>query len=125
MLDDRGGGTLVTGHSEGGAMESKEKSVVRRYYEIVAAGRPEELDEVMAAALVGHAGAGANLQEHKESVTSFLVPFPDMTPEIPRPGGRSRQRVAVVHRDAPGRVRRRTGERTTPEVRRMGPDAGP
>jgi steroid delta-isomerase-like uncharacterized protein len=82
MLDDRRGVTLFDRAPRGGAMESKEKSVVRRYYEIVAGGRPEDLDEVMVADLVGHAGAGANLEEHKASVASFLVPFPDLVPEI-------------------------------------------
>jgi steroid delta-isomerase-like uncharacterized protein len=67
---------------EGGEMESSEKRVARRYYEIVADGRPEGLDEVLAADLVGHAGAGANADEHKASVASFLVPFPDLTPEV-------------------------------------------
>jgi steroid delta-isomerase-like uncharacterized protein len=63
-------------------MESNEKSLVRRFYEIFVSGRPEDLDEVCAPDLVGHAGAGSNLAELKDSVASFLVPFPDMTPEI-------------------------------------------
>ena len=39
-------------------METIEKGVVRRFYEIVGSGRPEDLDEVCSTELVGHAGAG-------------------------------------------------------------------
>ena len=42
-------------------METTEKGVVRRFYEIVGSGRPEDLDEVCSPDLVGHAGAGSNL----------------------------------------------------------------
>ncbi|MFC8797171.1 ester cyclase [Promicromonospora sp. NPDC057138] len=61
-------------------METAEKDVVRRFYEI--AGRPEDLDEVVAPDLKGHAGAGSDLAELKASLASFLVPFPDLTPEL-------------------------------------------
>ena len=63
-------------------MESTEKRVVRRFYEIVGSGRPEDLDEVCAAELKGHAGAGSDLQELKGAVASFLTPFPHLTPEV-------------------------------------------
>lgn len=62
-------------------MESAEKRVVRRFYEI-ARDRPEDLDEVCAPDLKGHAGAGSDLAELKASIASFLVPFPDLTPEV-------------------------------------------
>lgn len=63
-------------------METPEKRVVRRFYEIVGSGRPEDLDEVCAPDLQGHAGAGSDLAELKDSTASFLVAFPDMRPEI-------------------------------------------
>lgn len=63
-------------------METTEKIVVRRFYEIYGSGRPEELDEVCATDLKGHAGAGADLQELKDSIASFLAAFPDLTPEV-------------------------------------------
>ena len=63
-------------------MESSEKSVIRRYYEIIASGRPELLDEVCAADLKGHAGAGSDLKELKDGIASFTVAFPGLTPEV-------------------------------------------
>ncbi|MBL0887939.1 ester cyclase [Myceligenerans indicum] len=63
-------------------METTEKSVVRRFYEIVGSGRPEVLDEVCSAGLKGHAGAGSDLQELKNSVASLLAAFPDLTPDV-------------------------------------------
>ncbi len=63
-------------------METTEKSVVRRFYEIIDEGRPEALDEVCAADLVGHAGAGSDLADLKTSVTSFLAPFPDLAADV-------------------------------------------
>ena len=63
-------------------METTEKSVVRRFYEIVGEGRPEALNEVCSADLVGHAGAGSDLAELKGSITSFLAPFPDLAADV-------------------------------------------
>ena len=63
-------------------MSEPEKAVVRRFYTIVGEGRPEDLDEICAPDLVGHAGAGSDLAELKSSVASFLVPFPDLTAQI-------------------------------------------
>lgn len=63
-------------------METAEKAVVRRFYEIIGAGRPEDFDEVCAPDLKGHAGAGSDLPELKASVASFLVPFPDLDPTL-------------------------------------------
>jgi steroid delta-isomerase-like uncharacterized protein len=59
-----------------------EKDVARRFYEIVDSGRPEDLDEVCAADLVGHAGAGSDLHELKRSLAGFLAAFPDMTTRV-------------------------------------------
>ena len=63
-------------------METTEKGVVRRFYEIVGSGRPENLDEVCSAELVGHAGAGSNLSDLKAAIGSFLAPFPDLTADV-------------------------------------------
>jgi hypothetical protein len=63
-------------------METAEKGVVRRFYEIVGSGRTEDLDEVCSPELVGHAGAGSNRAELKDSIGSFLVPFPDLTADV-------------------------------------------
>jgi steroid delta-isomerase-like uncharacterized protein len=63
-------------------METAEKIVARRFYEIVGLGRPEALDEVCTTDMRGHAGAGADLNELKESVGSFLAAFPDLTPDV-------------------------------------------
>jgi len=63
-------------------MDTTEKQVIRRYYELVNAGSPERFDEVCAPDLKGHAGAGADLAELKSSVASFLAPFPDLTAEL-------------------------------------------
>lgn len=62
-------------------METAEKAVARRFYEIVNSGRLEQLDEVCAPDFRGHAGAGADLAELKASIGSFLEPFPDMRAE--------------------------------------------
>lgn len=62
-------------------METKEKQVVRRFYEIINSGRLEELDTVCAPGMVGHAGAGADLDELKKSVLSFSEAYPDLRAE--------------------------------------------
>lgn len=58
-----------------------EKDVARRFYELVTAGRVDDLDEVCATDLVGHAGAGANLTELKAAWHGFAAPFPDLRGE--------------------------------------------
>jgi steroid delta-isomerase-like uncharacterized protein len=63
-------------------MDTTEKEVVRRFYELVNAGSPERFDEVCSPDLQGHAGAGANLADLKSSVASFIQPFPDLTAEL-------------------------------------------
>jgi steroid delta-isomerase-like uncharacterized protein len=63
-------------------VETTEKDVARRFYAIIDSGRPERLDEVCAANLVGHAGAGSDLHELKRSLAGFLAAFPDMTARV-------------------------------------------
>lgn len=63
-------------------METTEKEAVRRFYEFINAGSPERFDEVCSPDLIGHAGAGSNLADLKNSVASFIAPFPDLTAEL-------------------------------------------
>jgi predicted ester cyclase len=58
------------------------KAVVSRFYEIVNEGAVEKLDEICAPDLVGHAGAGANLEGLKMSISSFREAFPDLRGEL-------------------------------------------
>jgi steroid delta-isomerase-like uncharacterized protein len=63
-------------------VETTEKGIVRRFYDIIGSGRPEDLDEVCSADLEGHAGAGSDLHELKRETASFLAAFPDLTPDV-------------------------------------------
>ena len=63
-------------------METTEKDVVRRFYEIISSGRPEDLDEVCSPDIRGYAAAGSDLHDLKNSVASFLAAFPDLVPEV-------------------------------------------
>ena len=56
-------------------METQEKEVVRRFYEIVNSGRYDDLDTICAPDMVGHAGAGADLAELKKSLAAFAERF--------------------------------------------------
>jgi steroid delta-isomerase-like uncharacterized protein len=62
-------------------METTEKKVARRFYELIGEGRVDDLGEVCAPDLKGHAGAGADLDELKASVRGFTASFPDMRGE--------------------------------------------
>ena len=63
-------------------MTLDQKAVVRRFYEIINEGAVEQLDEVCAPDMVGHAGAGANLVALKMSIGSFREAFPDLSAEL-------------------------------------------
>jgi steroid delta-isomerase-like uncharacterized protein len=63
-------------------METSEKRVVRRMYELINQGKADELDEVCSPDLKGHAGAGADLADLKSSISGFREPFPDLAVEI-------------------------------------------
>ena len=63
-------------------MDTNEKSVVRRFYDVVNSGKVEDLDVVCAEDLRGHAGAGSDLAELKASLGGFLAAFPDLSAEI-------------------------------------------
>jgi len=58
------------------------KGVVQKFYEIVGSGDLSRLDEVCSPDLVGHAGAGADLDLLKSSIQTFLVAFPDLRAEV-------------------------------------------
>ena len=62
-------------------METAEKGVARRFYEIVSSGRTADLDEICSPELVGHAGAGSDLADLKAAISSFVAAFPDLTAE--------------------------------------------
>ena len=63
-------------------MSTREKDVVKKFYDVMNAGDVGRFDEVCSPDLKGHAGAGANLVQLKMSVGSFLEAFPDLDTEI-------------------------------------------
>lgn len=63
-------------------METTEKQVARRYYELYGTGDLDEFDEILDPAMRGHAGAGATPAEFKANLAGFRVPFPDMRAEV-------------------------------------------
>jgi steroid delta-isomerase-like uncharacterized protein len=63
-------------------METPEKGVARRFYEIIGSGRLEDLEGVCSPDLVGHAGAGSDLAELKASISSFRAAFPDLEANV-------------------------------------------
>jgi steroid delta-isomerase-like uncharacterized protein len=68
---------------QGRSSEMKDaKAVVSRFYEIVNEGAIEKLDEICAPDLKGHAGAGADLTQLKQSIGSFREAFPDLRADI-------------------------------------------
>lgn len=60
-------------------MSNDPKSVAERFYEIVNDWSPQKLDEICSPDLRGHAGAGADLAQLKQSIGSFVEAFPDLT----------------------------------------------
>ena len=58
------------------------KAVVNKFYEIVNERAPERLDEICASDLRGHAGAGADLAQLKQSIASFQEAFPDLHADL-------------------------------------------
>jgi steroid delta-isomerase-like uncharacterized protein len=63
-------------------MSNSPKSVVKRFYELINEGTPEKFDEVCAPDLKGHAGAGADLDQLKQSIGSFREAFPDLRADL-------------------------------------------
>jgi len=62
---------------------SDPKTAVEKFYELVDEQAVERLDEVCSADPRGHAGAGADLAELKQSFVTFFEAFPDLR-TIPR-----------------------------------------
>ena len=60
-------------------MNDHPKAVVRRFYEVINDRSPQRLDDVCSQDLRGHAGAGADLSQLKESIGSFAEAFPDLS----------------------------------------------
>ena len=63
-------------------MSSNPKDVVRQLYAVINDGSPERLDEVCSPSLRGHAGAGVDLHQLKQSIGSFRDAFPDLHAEL-------------------------------------------
>ncbi|MEU4492936.1 ester cyclase [Streptomyces sp. NPDC023998] len=63
-------------------MNTEPKAVATRFYEVISNWADGGLDEVCAPDLRGHAGAGANLDELKASISSFTSAFPDLRVEV-------------------------------------------
>jgi steroid delta-isomerase-like uncharacterized protein len=63
-------------------MSNDPKSVVKRFYELINEGTLEKFDEVCAPDLKGHAGAGADLDQLKQSIGSFREAFPDLRADL-------------------------------------------
>jgi steroid delta-isomerase-like uncharacterized protein len=62
--------------------QTAEKAVAHRFYDVMSGGPVDAFADVCSPDLVGHGGAGANLEELKANVAAFLVPFPDLKAEL-------------------------------------------
>lgn len=63
-------------------MSSDPKDVVQRFYEAFNDHNLDLLDELCAPDFKGHAGAGADLEQLKSSMRTFLEAFPDLRSEV-------------------------------------------
>lgn len=63
-------------------MSNDPKAVATRFYEIMDDWSPGALDEICSPKLRGHAGAGADLEQLKNSIGSFIESFPDLRAEV-------------------------------------------
>ena len=59
-------------------MNDHPKAVARQFYQMINDGSLHKLDEICSKDLRGHAGAGADLSQLKQSVGSFIEAFPDL-----------------------------------------------
>ncbi|WP_166870792.1 ester cyclase [Salinibacterium sp. ZJ450] len=53
------------------------KAVAKRFYDIMSDWSPSKLDAICSPTLRGHAGAGADLDELKQSISGFVDAFSD------------------------------------------------
>ena len=56
--------------------------MAKRYYEVFGDYSPTALEEICSPDLKGHMGAGANLDQLKDSISGFLESFPDLRAEV-------------------------------------------
>ena len=63
-------------------MSQDPKATARRFYEIMDDWSPDALDEVCSPDLRGHAGAGADLEQLKSSIGSFVESFSDLRAKV-------------------------------------------
>lgn len=59
-------------------MTDDPKAVVRQFYQAINDGSLDKLDEICSQDLRGHAGAGADLPQLKQSIGSFAEAFSDL-----------------------------------------------
>lgn len=57
---------------------TNEAAVARRFYAIMDDHDPDRLRELCSTDLIGHGGAGSNLEELIENVRGFTTSFPDL-----------------------------------------------
>ena len=62
--------------------QTAEKAVADRFYDVMSGGPVDGFADVCSADLIGHGGAGADLDELKTNVAAFLVPFPDLKAQL-------------------------------------------
>lgn len=63
-------------------MRDEPKAVVSRFYEVMGDWSAEALEEICSPDLKGHAGAGADLEQLKASIGSFVEAFPDLRADV-------------------------------------------
>lgn len=63
-------------------MSQDPKPTANRFYEIMDDWSPDALDEICSPDLRGHAGAGADLEQLKGSIGSFVESFPDLRAKV-------------------------------------------
>ena len=63
-------------------MSNDPKSVAGQFYDVFTDWAPERLDEICSPDLRGHAGAGADLAQLKQSIGSFREAFPDLVADL-------------------------------------------
>lgn len=62
--------------------DNNPKAVVRRFYGVINDWAPDGLDDICSTTLRGHAGAGADLAQLKQSIGTFREAFPDLRADV-------------------------------------------
>jgi steroid delta-isomerase-like uncharacterized protein len=63
-------------------MSDDPKAVARRFYEVMDDWSPAALDEICSPDMRGHAGAGADVEQLKNSIGAFIHSFPDLRSDV-------------------------------------------